>query len=194
MKYWAWQGKLNQLNAVPRIGNCWNVCLVAVRGPGRLVERARMAPGCVAGVAVQQTARPARLVESPSSATRECHTRPNTVIKWRNQFVRLGLLGLSDRPCSGAKRKYNESFRNRVLEELELPPPLEPATWDGLSLAKEIGGSVYAVWRILRKRGYLPATAAFVVGQYRPAVRRQSGGHYGPVFGPSTERHRIVCG
>ena len=163
-------------------------------GSRQVVERA--CTSATSGRAGRQgaTRRLASFVESPPSATRECHTRPNTVIKWRNQFVRLGLLGLSDRPCSGAKRKYNESFRNRVLEELELPPPLEPATWDGPSLAKEIGGSVYAVWRILRKRGYLPATAAFVVGQYRPAVRRQSGGHYGPVFGPSTERHRIVCG
>jgi len=44
--------------------------------PRQLVERARMVLGCVADVAVQQTAR-------------ECHTRPNTVIKWRDRFVRL---------------------------------------------------------------------------------------------------------
>ena len=106
----------------------------------QVVERARMVLGCVAGVAVQQTAR-------------ECGTRPNTVIKWRNRFVHLGLPGLQDRPRPGAKRKYNESFRNRVLEKLEQPPPLGQATWDGPSLAKEIGGSVHAVWRVLRKEG-----------------------------------------
>ncbi len=94
-----------------------------------------------------------RLVESSSSATRECRTRPNTVIKWRDRFVRLGLPGLQGSPCPGAKRKYNESFRNRVLEQLAQPPPLGQATWDGPSLAKEMGGSVHAVWRVLRKEG-----------------------------------------
>ena len=106
--------------------------------PRQLVERARMVLGCVADVAVQQTAR-------------ECHTRPNTVIKWRDRFVRLGLLGLQDSPRPGAKRKYGASFRNRALEKLEQTPPSGQATWDGPSLAKEVGGSVHAVWRILRQ-------------------------------------------
>ncbi len=116
-------------------------------------ERARMVLGCVADVAVQQTAE-------------ECRTRPNTVMKWRNRFVRLGLLGLQDSPRPGAKRKYNKSFRNRVLEKLELPPPGQ-ATWDGPSLAREN-------WRFgpcglagIAKRGDLPATATFVVGPHR---------------------------
>ena len=106
----------------------------------QLVERARMVLGCVKGIAVQQTAL-------------ECHTRPNTVIKWRDRFVRLGLLGLQDRPRPGARRKYDEVFRNRVLEKLEQAPPSGQASWDGSSLAREIGGSVHAVWRILRKEG-----------------------------------------
>ena len=106
----------------------------------QMVERARMVLGCVGGVAVQQTAR-------------ECRTRPNTVIKWRDRFVRLGLSGLRDRPRPGAKRKYDEGFRNRVLAKLEQPPPPGQATWDGPSLAREMGASVHAVWRVLRNEG-----------------------------------------
>lgn len=49
------------------------------------VERARIVLGCLEGLRVQQVAR-------------QCHTRPNTVIKWRQRFAKNGLPGLSDAP------------------------------------------------------------------------------------------------
>jgi transposase len=104
------------------------------------VERAMMILGCLEGLAVQEVAR-------------RCQTRPNTVIKWRERFVRAGLKGLSDAPRPGAKRFYGEDFRNRVLATLEQPPPAGQATWDGPAVAAVVGGSVHAVWRVLRKEG-----------------------------------------
>jgi transposase len=84
---------------------------------------------------------------------RECHTRPNTVIKWRQRFVQGGMAGLKDAPRPGAKPVYGEDFRNRVLAVLEQPPPSGQATWDGPAVAARLKSSVHAVWRVLRKEG-----------------------------------------
>ena len=84
---------------------------------------------------------------------RLCHTRPNTVIKWRQRFVRSGLSGLQDAARPGAKTVYGEDFRNRVLALLEQPPPTGQASWDGPAVAAALQGSVHAVWRILRHEG-----------------------------------------
>ena len=105
-----------------------------------LVERARMVMGCLAGQGVTEVAR-------------TCHTRPNTVIKWRQRFVQHGVAGLCDAPRPGAKPVYGEDFRNRVLALLEQPPPAGQACWDGPAVAAALNGSVHAVWRVLRKEG-----------------------------------------
>ena len=104
------------------------------------VERARIVLGCLAGERVKEIAR-------------RCHTRPNTVIKWRQRFAQHGLKGLDDAPRPGAKRVYDEDFRDRVLATLEKPPPAGQAVWDGPAVAKAVRGSVHAVWRVLRKEG-----------------------------------------
>lgn len=104
------------------------------------VERARIILGCLAGKQVEEVAR-------------QCHTRPNTVIKWRDRFVKQGRPGLEDAPRPGAKRVYDAGFRNRVLAILEKPPPAGQACWDGPAVALAVKGSVHAVWRVLRKEG-----------------------------------------
>jgi transposase len=96
--------------------------------------------GCINGLPVKEVAR-------------RCHTRPNTVIKWRQRFVVDGLRGLEDSPRPGAKPIYGEGFRNQVLATLELSPPPGQAAWDGPGVAAVVGGSVHAVWRVLRKEG-----------------------------------------
>ncbi len=108
--------------------------------PRQMVERARIILGCLAGRRVKQVAR-------------ACHTRPNTVIKWRQRFAQRGLAGLRDQARPGAKRVYGEAFRNRVLALLEQPPPPGQAGWDGPAVAAALNGSVHAVWRVLRQQG-----------------------------------------
>ena len=105
-----------------------------------LVERAQIILGCLAGKRVKEVAR-------------ACHTRPNTVIKWRQRFAQQGLAGLRDAPRPGAKRVYGEDFRKRVLALLEQPPPPGQACWDGPAVAATLQGSVHAVWRVLRQQG-----------------------------------------
>lgn len=108
--------------------------------PKQTVERARIILGCLDGKPVQNIAG-------------ECRTRPNTVLKWRQRFVRSGLAGLSDAPWPGAKPVYGEDFRNRVLTLLEKPPPQGQACWDGPAVAAALHGSVHAVGRVLRQQG-----------------------------------------
>lgn len=105
-----------------------------------MVERAQIILGCLAGQRVNEVAR-------------ACHTRPNTVIKWRQRFAQQGLAGLRDAPRPGAKRVYGEDFRKRVLALLEQPPPPGQACWDGPAVAATLQGSVHAVWRVLRQQG-----------------------------------------
>lgn len=134
----------------------------------QMVERARIILGCLAGQRVNEVAH-------------ACHTRPNTVIKWRQRFVQAGLAGLRDAKRPGARRIYGEDFRKRVLALLEQPPPSGQANWDGPALAAALQGSVHAVWRVLRQQGIclqrqrswcvstdkeFPAQAADIVGLY----------------------------
>lgn len=100
-----------------------------------MVERARIILGCAGGGRVQEI-------------VRRYQTRPNTVIKWRRRFAEHGLKGLQDAPRPGAEPVYDVSFRNRVLATLEQPTPAGQASWDGPAVVQ---GSVYAVWRVLRK-------------------------------------------
>jgi transposase len=106
----------------------------------RLVERAQIILKCLDGGGGAEIARHLRI-------------RPNTVIEWRRRFEHEGVKGLRDRPRSGKPKQYNAEFRNQVLKTLELPPPFGQACWDGPALAKELGTSVHAVWRLLRKEG-----------------------------------------
>jgi transposase len=106
----------------------------------RLVERAKIILGCLDG-------------ESVSAIARGLQIRPNTVIEWRSRFEKEGIAGLYDKPRAGRPRDYDEKFRNEVLALLETTPPKGQAVWDGPAVAKHLGVSVYAVWRLLRKEG-----------------------------------------
>jgi transposase len=106
----------------------------------RLVERAQIILKCLDGEGVAEIARNLKV-------------RPNTAIEWRRRFERDGIKGLYDLPRSGKPKQYDAEFRNQVLKTLELPPPAGQACWNGPALADELGTSVHAVWRLLRKEG-----------------------------------------
>lgn len=107
----------------------------------RLVERAQIILGCLAG-------------KQNDEIAHELGVRPGTVGLWRKRFSVKGLKGLRDLDRSGKPPRYppNE-LRNRVLAQIEQPPPAGQSTWDGGSLALALNVSDDAVWRILRKEG-----------------------------------------
>jgi transposase len=106
----------------------------------RVVERARIILGCL-------DRRPIKVIAE------ENQMRPNVVIRWRKRFAESGLSGLEDRPRSGRRRLYDDTFRGRILATLEESPPKGQAQWDGASLAARLEASDDAVWRVLRKEG-----------------------------------------
>lgn len=106
----------------------------------RLVERARIILGCVAGTRNDEVAA-------------ELGVRAGTVGTWRKRFANAGLAGLSDRPRPGKPRTYPADLKQRILRQLEEPPPPGLSAWDGGSLARALGVSDDVVWRMLRKEG-----------------------------------------
>lgn len=76
--------------------------------------------------------------------------RPNTVIMWRERFIKGGIEGLNDLKRSGKPVIYGEEFKQRVLQKLTEEPPPGFSHWDGPRLAEALNTSTYAIWRVLR--------------------------------------------
>lgn len=106
----------------------------------RLSQRARIVLGCLQGKRNDEVAR-------------DVGVQAATVGQWRRRFAESGLAGLRDRPKPGKPPKHGEELRDRILAQLEQSPPSGMAGWDGGSLAKVLGVSADAVWRVLRKQG-----------------------------------------
>jgi transposase len=107
----------------------------------RLIERAKIVIRCLEGKRNDEIAS-------------ELDIRPGTVAIWRKRFAAEGIKGLRDRPRSGKPPHYPAlELRNRLLKQIEQPPPAGQATWDGKTLAQALGVSSDTVWRVLRKEG-----------------------------------------
>ena len=106
----------------------------------RLVIRAKIVLMCAEKNTIENVSKKLNIVET-------------TVIKWRDRFIKKGIIGLQDKPRKGKPPKYNKEFRNEILKILDLNPPKGQASWDGASIAKQLNSSDDAVWRVLRKEG-----------------------------------------
>ena len=107
----------------------------------RMVERAKIVLGCLAGRRNDEIAS-------------ELGIQAATAGIWRKRFAAEGLAGLRDRARPGKPPVYPaQELRQRILKQLEAPPPAGLASWDGGTLAKALEVSDDAVWRILRKEG-----------------------------------------
>ena len=119
----------------------------------RAVERARIILLCLEGKEIQQVAREL-LISIP------------TVRKWRERFGLFGRRGLRDEPRPGKPVKYDRAFRDRVLAQLEQPPPSGMSHWDGPAVAAE--ARIQRLCSLARsaKRRHLPAKAAQLVREH----------------------------
>lgn len=107
----------------------------------RVVERAKIVLACLAGHRNDEVAAPLGLQAA-------------TVGRWRTRYAAEGLAGLRDRGRSGKPPVYpTGELRQRILTQLEAPPPVGLASWDGGTLAAALGVSDDAVWRVLRTEG-----------------------------------------
>lgn len=109
--------------------------------PQREVQRARLALLAAEGMANTAIAREVGLSRA-------------MVVQRRQRFAREGLAGLRDAPRSGKPSRYDQTTQQRILAQLDAPPPTGAASWSGPLLAKALGDvSVDQVWRMLRSRG-----------------------------------------
>jgi transposase len=107
----------------------------------RMVERAKIVLGCLAGRRNDEVAK-------------EFGIQAATVGAWRKRFTGEGLAGLRDRPRPGKPAVYSApELRQRILKQLEAPPPAGLSGWDGGTLAEVLAVSDDAIWRVLRKEG-----------------------------------------
>lgn len=106
----------------------------------RLTERAGIVLACLDG-------------RQNKDVAREFSVLPITVGLWRKRFAAGGVSGLRDAPRTGKPPTYGPDLRRRILSKLEEPPPAGQSTWDGGALAKALGVSDHAVWRVMRKEG-----------------------------------------
>lgn len=132
--------KAKQLNCTEADIIKLNKIVNSQKSEQRMVRRAKMILLCADGCQIKDIAE--KLGE-----------RPNTIISWRDRFIKCGLEGLYDQPRSGKPVTYGDRFRSLVLNKLSQKQPYGLAHWDGPTLAKELGVSVDAVWRLLRKEG-----------------------------------------
>ena len=83
----------------------------------------------------------------------DLHTRPNTVIQWRDRYLKNGIKGLYDGTRTGKPRKYPADLKVRIVKLIETDPPLGHAVWNGPLIAEKLGVSDDTVWKILRDEG-----------------------------------------
>jgi transposase len=138
----------------------------------RLAQRAKAVLGCARGRTV-------------SEVGRSLGMEPETVIKWRNRYLKEGLPGLQDKKREGRPKQYGVEFEQKVLETLNQPAPNGQAGWDGPTLAKQLNTSVDAVWRYLKKKRDTTGKKKELVHQYRPFLCDKSGGYCRVVYKPA---------
>jgi hypothetical protein len=105
------------------------------QGNQRLAMRARIVLGCQSGC-----------------SNRECAKRLNitaqTVGTWRARFVAHGVLGLADRPRSGAPRSVDDALVEAVLAKTLHETAPNGARWSSRQLALTLGVSQRTILRI----------------------------------------------
>ena len=81
---------------------------------------------------------------------------PQTVSKWRTQFVSMRLDGLVDAPRSGTPRTIEDTEVDALIARTLESTPKDATHWSTRSMAKEMGMSQSAVSRIWRAFGLQP--------------------------------------
>ncbi len=75
------------------------------------------------------------------------------VCKWRRRFAERRCQGLDDAPRPGQPGKYGAEDEQRLLAQLDSPPPRGYAAWNGRLLAPALRVSADWVWATLRRHG-----------------------------------------
>lgn len=91
--------------------------------------------------------------EATTRIARREGVRVTTVSTWRVRFAHEGLAGLLDGPREGRPVTYGAAAAQRVLAQLDKPPPAGYSTWNGTLLAAVLAMPAHQVWAVLRTHG-----------------------------------------
>ena len=83
----------------------------------------------------------------------------HTVATWRRRYGARGLAGLADKPRSGAPRRITDARVDQVLAATREQVPPNGTRWSTRQLARRVGLSQGAVYRIWRAFGLQPHRA-----------------------------------
>jgi transposase len=112
--------------------------------PARLVERARIVLRAADGLQDREVAA-------------ELGIRPETVARWRNRFLKGGVLALQkDAPRPGRPRTINDAKVKRVVELTTRWKPDNATQWSTRTMAAAAGVSEASVRRIWHAHGLKP--------------------------------------
>jgi len=76
------------------------------------------------------------------------------VVEWRRRFAQQRWPGMQDAPRPGAARRYDQRTEQRILAQLDTPPPAGHTIWTGRLVAEALGDvPAHHVWQVLRRRG-----------------------------------------
>ena len=95
----------------------------------RLAQRACMVLEAAAGKTTKEVAA-------------SLQVRAATVSKWRTRFARDRLAGLTDASRSGKPATYDAITEQRILAQLDQPPPNGSTTWTSRPAARSSGSAV----------------------------------------------------
>ena len=76
--------------------------------------------------------------ETTTSIARREKVCPAPVGKRRQRYAQRGLVGLQDAPRPGSERRYADATQQRVLKQLDQPPPPGYARWNRRLLAEAV--------------------------------------------------------
>jgi transposase len=93
--------------------------------------------------------------EGTRAMARRLGISPATVCRWRGRYAKSGLAGLQTETRSGRPLRIGEAEERRVVEAT-LRPPKEATHWSTRRLARRLGMSASAAYRIWRKYGLQP--------------------------------------
>ena len=93
--------------------------------------------------------------EGVRAMARRLRLSPNTVCRWRRRYRRQGLEGLQSAARSGRPRRIS-SAQELAVVNATLRRPKAATHWSARRLAKELGLSHMAVYRIWQKYGLQP--------------------------------------
>ncbi len=109
----------------------------------RLALRSRIVLRCAEGLTNQEVAR-------------ELGVTAATVGKWRERFRTHRLGGLADEPRPGAPRKITDTLVEEVITHTLETLPAGATHWSTRTMAKQVGLTQNAIWRIWQAFGLQP--------------------------------------